>query len=497
MQLLIYIYLFSFVILAIYGLHRSSFILRLRKFQGNEPQADCSFLPRVCIQMPVYNEPSVIERLLLAVSKIDYPERLLEIQLLDDSDDGVTTQLAEELVQNKKLKIKHLRRLNREGYKAGALAYGMQKSEAEFFAVFDADFIPQSDFLKETIRYFADTDIAFVQARWTFVNRFSNFLTRAQAVLIDAHFLIEHPVRDQLHCFNFNGTAGVWRKSAIKSAGGWQADTITEDLDLSYRVYLAGWKSKYLSHVTCASELPENINAFKSQQYRWMKGSAQVFKKLIWKIFKSDLSIKRKVEAFFHLSANFCYQLMVVMALLAVPVSVMRLQLDFSIGLWFELFLFMATLGSVFIFYLRGQLIARSRDTYLQTMSIFAVIKEVLLGIVLGVGIGAHCALASLAGILAQVGEFVRTPKSGNADSAREAQHCLSYTQAFKAVIKHRKESFIAMYLSISLVYLLSVKHFLTIPFTCFILSGYLLLLLIAFCPASGGKVQKSNSTKI
>lgn len=430
--------------------------------------------PSVCIQLPVYNEPKVIDRLISAVLKIEYPKDKLEIQVLDDSSDE-TSSIIDKRVENidSSINIEVVRREKREGYKAGALSYGLNKTEAELIAIFDADFIPDKDFLHNTVAYFNDEKLAFVQTRWGFVNRARSLLTKAQSLLIDAHFVIEHTARHGFSFFNFNGTAGVWRKEAIKSAGGWQGDTITEDLDLSYRALLNGYKAIYLKDIVCDSELPEDIEAFKSQQYRWMKGSAQVFKKLIKPILKSDLPFNYKLEAFFHLSANFCYPLMLITGLLSIPASILRSNINFTVGLWFEFLLFFATLGSMIVFYYYSQ--------SLQGRKVSA--KDILLAIALGVGIGAHCARASLAGVFSSVGEFVRTPKSGTSDKASEVKECVSYREGFSNLKSHKKEVIIATYLCFGVLYLLLNKYLLSVPFAMLIVAGYVLVLYSAFCP--------------
>jgi cellulose synthase/poly-beta-1,6-N-acetylglucosamine synthase-like glycosyltransferase len=464
MSFLVVLYFVAVAVLCIYGAHRSSMVWQLLLKPYRDPACPKNFdLPAVCVQIPLYNEARVAERVIRAVSDFSYPKELLEIQVLDDSTDE-TVQIVDSLVHELRgtgVPIRVLRRIDRSEYKAGALKRGMELSPAQFFAVFDADFVPPADFLEQTIPHFEDDEIAFVQTRWGHLNRKQSFLTAAQAVLIDGHFVVEHAARAQGAFFNFNGTAGVWRRQAIDSAGGWQGDTVTEDLDLSYRVFLDGWRAVYLRNLVCMSELPSTIAAFKSQQFRWMKGAAQVSRKLLPAILRSNWSLRQKAEAFFHLTANFCYVFMVVAALLLVPVALIRLELFIVIGLWFELAIFFFTLGSMFFFYGYSQLIQGRKLSF----------YDVLRAIVVGVGMGAHCAKASVAGLTSWSGEFVRTPKSGV--TAGQAPLGLRSALNLQNLLKHSNEVFMALYLGIGTLYLASVALWLTIPFVLLIFSGY------------------------
>ena len=270
--------------------------------------------PKVTIQLPIFNERYVIERLVDAVSQFDYPRELLDIQVLDDSTDE-TREVARACVERhaaQGLPIAYIHRTNREGYKAGALENGLKTAQGEFVAIFDADFIPQPDFLRRTIPYFLNPagggKIGMVQTRWTYLNSDYSLLTRVETILLDGHFVIEHGGRSRRGTFfNFNGTAGVWRRAAIDAAGGWEHDTLTEDTDLSYRAQLKGWKFLYLPEIECASELPVDMNGFKAQQARWAKGLMQTAKKILPQVFRSEVPFHVKSEAFFHLTANISY----------------------------------------------------------------------------------------------------------------------------------------------------------------------------------------------
>lgn len=466
MIFVVYLYFVSVCILGIYGVHRSCLLWTARRSKFINQELSNNLDAKVCVQIPLYNEPYVAGRVIDAVANFEYKN--LEIQVLDDSNDE-TIEIVNSRVaywQDQGINISAIRRPERKHYKAGALSYGLNLTDAEFVAVFDADFVPSPDFLNKTLPHFSDK-VAFVQTRWGHLNRNSNILTRAQAILIDGHFVIEHVARYLKAFFNFNGTAGIWRKSAILDAGGWQGDTITEDLDLSYRARLAGYRAVFLKDVVCLSELPETLSAFKSQQYRWMKGSAQVFKKLIRRILTSNLSFTDKVEAFFHLSGNFCYILMLVTALLLVPVSLYRSTHTFAVSPVFELLLFFFTMVSLCWFYISSQTLQNRKLPLL----------DILVAVILGVGMGAHCAMASLAGIFGEVGEFVRTPKTGVVGSANFKQ---IFSSQVALIWKHHfKELLLALYLSFGLVKVLFNKGYLTSPFIVLIISGYLMIVVL------------------
>jgi len=340
MKTVIGFYFLLFFFLSIFGFHRSILVWRyyhMRKLRPALRRMDP--LPAVTIQLPVYNEAYVVERLITAVSRIDYPKDLLHIQVLDDSTDE-TSVIAETLVREltaQGLDICYIHRSHRQGFKAGALANGLACAKGEFVAVFDADFIPTPGFLKDTIHYFRDDNVGMVQARWDYINRNYSLLTRIQAILLDGHFTMEHGSRFRSGLFfNFNGTAGLWRKSCIEDAGGWQHDTLTEDLDLSYRAQLKGWQFVYAPNVTVWSEIPVEMNAFKSQQHRWAKGSAQTAKKLLGPIIKAPIPLKVKVEAVFHLTSNFAYLCMTMLSIIIFPALIARIEIEWP-RLWIML----------------------------------------------------------------------------------------------------------------------------------------------------------------
>ena len=354
-------YFVVMVILAGYGIHRYVLVYmyyRNRKNRTTEPAAKFAELPRVTVQLPIFNEQFVIDRLVDSICKLDYPKDKLDIQVLDDSTDE-TVDVARSVVDRYAAlghPITYIHRTNREGFKAGALQNGLLTAKGDLVAIFDADFVVPEDWLMRVVHHFSDPKIGMVQTRWTHLNRNYSFLTEVEAILLDGHFVLEHGGRSRSQVFfNFNGTAGMWRREAIAEAGGWQHDTLTEDTDLSYRAQLKGWKFKYLQDVECPAELPIEMTAFKTQQARWAKGLIQTGKKILPQVFKSDVPFRIKLEAFYHLSANLSYPLMIVLSTLLMPAMIIR-----SFGGWFQMLiidlpLFLASTFSISSFYLVSQ----------------------------------------------------------------------------------------------------------------------------------------------
>ena len=406
---LVLAYFSLLLILSVFGVHRSwmvfQFLRNRRKRHAIPPLMEK--LPKVLVQLPLFNERYVAPRLIRAVAEMDYPRELLEIQVLDDSIDdtpAVVKEVVDELAA-RGVPIRHLRRSNREGFKAGALAWGLEQSDAELVAIFDADFIPAPDFLTNTIGFFADPKVGMVQTRWEHLNRDYSLLTRTESVLLDGHFVIEHTARHLSGCFfNFNGTAGIWRRTAIESAGGWQHDTLTEDLDLSYRAQSLGWQFIYLTGVSTPAEVPVDIRDFKTQQHRWTKGAIQVARKLLPMLWKSHIPLRCKIEASFHLLSNFGYLLMVLMAFLLGPVVVVRTMVqDWHALIWLDIPILLSTTVSVFAFYLQAER-AIGRGVF-RALALMPVVMS------LGIGISINNAMAVIEGMMSMGGEFIRTPK--------------------------------------------------------------------------------------
>ncbi|HEY4579896.1 MAG TPA: cellulose synthase family protein [Candidatus Acidoferrales bacterium] len=398
-------------VLAAYGLHRYWLVYSYVKYRNNLPPAapEPEEWPRVTVQLPIYNERYVVERLIETVARFDYPGEKLEIQVLDDSTDE-TQQVARGCVERYQalgLRIQYLHRDNREGYKAGALAEGLKAASGEFIAIFDADFLPGADFLRRTLPYFGDeaSRIGMVQTRWTYLNRHYSALTEVESILLDGHFVIEHGARARSGCFfNFNGTAGVWRRAAIEDAGGWQHDTLTEDTDLSYRAQLRGWRFYYLPQIECPSELPVEMNGFKAQQARWAKGLVQTAKKILPQVLRADLPGAVKTEAVFHLTAGISYPLMIVLATMLLPAMVVRFYQGWFQMLLIDLPLFLASSCSISGFYLASQRVLYPKS-WTRTVLYLPFIMAV------GIGLSVRNARAVLEALLGMQSEFVRTPK--------------------------------------------------------------------------------------
>jgi cellulose synthase/poly-beta-1,6-N-acetylglucosamine synthase-like glycosyltransferase len=403
-------YVAVLVVLSVYGSHRyyMAYLYYRHKFRLPTPRCRFESLPRVTVQLPIFNEMYVVKRLIGAVCALDYPRHLLEVQVLDDSTDE-TREIASACVdrwREQGIDISYVRRASREGFKAGALEHGLRLAKGDFIAVFDADFVPEPDFLRRTVHFFTDRKVGMVQVRWEHINRDYSALTQCQGILLDGHFVIEHTARNRSGAFfNFNGTAGIWRRESIVGAGGWQHDTLTEDLDLSYRAQLAGWEFVFLPQVTAPAEIPVEMNAFKNQQHRWAKGSIQTALKLLPRIFRAPLPWHVKREAFFHLTANFAYLLMIPLALL-MPISVM---VRVGHG-WFEVMLldipfFAAATASVCSFYFASQ-----REI---GMTVWQRVRYMPFLMALGIGLSVNNSRAVVEALLGQQSGFTRTPKHG------------------------------------------------------------------------------------
>jgi cellulose synthase/poly-beta-1,6-N-acetylglucosamine synthase-like glycosyltransferase len=401
-------YFFVLSILAVYGWHRYYLVYLYMRHRDSQaaPRAPLDPLPPVTIQLPIYNEMYVAERLVDAVCGIDYPRELLQIQVLDDSTDE-TRQIAERAVQRHAaagIDIAYVHREDRSGFKAGALEAGLRSARGLFVAIFDADFLPGSDFLNRVMPHFADARVGMVQARWGHINEDYSLLTRIQAMLLDGHFVLEHGGRHRSgRFFNFNGTAGVWRREAIESAGGWQHDTLTEDLDLSYRAQLIGWRFVFLPDLVSPAEVPVEMNAFKSQQHRWAKGSIQTCRKLLPRILHSDLPIAVKTEAFFHLTANFNYLLMSVLSILMFPSMVIRYNMGWYEMLLIDVPLFFAATMSVANFYVVCQ--REIHDDWVARLRYLPLLMSI------GIGLCVNNTRAVIEALCDRPSEFNRTPK--------------------------------------------------------------------------------------
>jgi cellulose synthase/poly-beta-1,6-N-acetylglucosamine synthase-like glycosyltransferase len=430
---------------------------------GAARQQTHAMWPLVTVQLPVYNERRVIERLIDAASALDYSKHLLEIQVLDDSTDE-TSKLAANAIAKYRARgidIRHVRRAGRAGFKAGALAAGLASARGELIAVFDADFVPRPDFLRRMVPHFADLGVGMAQARWTPLNRAQSWLTRAQAVMLDAHFLLEHEARMRARLFfNFNGTAGVWRRSCIETAGGWAHDTLTEDLDLSYRAQLAGWKFVFDPTTEVPAELPADVEALKSQQRRWAKGSIQTARKVLPALFASAFPGRVKLEALIHLTANFAYPLLLAIAVLLLPVLLGANVLPAAVLWGLQALVILLGVLPVVLFLVEGSRAAG--------VSARRIVPAVLAALVLGTGLAVNNARAVFEGIGGPVGDWQRTPKAGDArDSAGRAR----YRSAER--LAGRTELALAIYFTGLGAFAWSRQLWRVLPFAVLLIAGF------------------------
>jgi cellulose synthase/poly-beta-1,6-N-acetylglucosamine synthase-like glycosyltransferase len=454
-------------LIVVYASHRYLLLWRWRhraRASVPPPAEESQPLPCVTVQLPVFNESRVVERLIDAAAALEYPHGRLEIQVLDDSTDETRERAAAAVARHRSLglDIHHVRRPRRAGYKAGALADGLARSRGALVAVFDADFVPPTDFLLRLVPRFADPAVGMVQARWGHLNRARSPLTAAQATLLDAHFLIEH--RARMHAglfFNFNGTAGIWRRACIEDSGGWSNDTLTEDLDLSYRAQLRGWRFVFDSGVEAPAELPGDMEALKSQQRRWTKGSIQTARKLLPRVWRAPLPARVKVEALFHLTSNVAYPLLLVLGLLLLPVLLAPTSLP-AVAVW-AIQAGVVVLGVVPVcaFLAVGRRAAGGALTQ--------VMRDVPSALVLGVGLSVNNALAVMEGLGPRVGEWERTPKTG--DTAQRPARDRRYASAHG--LAGRSELALAAWFVGVSVFAWRAGHVGALPFTALLVVGF------------------------
>jgi cellulose synthase/poly-beta-1,6-N-acetylglucosamine synthase-like glycosyltransferase len=431
------------------------------------PPAPLAELPRVTVQLPIFNEMYVADRLIGAVCELDYPRELLEIQVLDDSTDE-TRDIAELAVRryaSKGFDIKYLHRVDRIGFKAGALEAGLKEASGEFIAIFDADFVPPEDFLMRTLPHFeTDPKIGMVQARWGHINQDYSLLTKIQAMLLDAHFVLEHGGRNRAGCFfNFNGTAGIWRREVIPDAGGWQHDTLTEDLDLSYRAQLRGWRFVFLPDLVSPAEVPVEMNSFKSQQHRWAKGSIQTCMKLLPRILRSNLPLGVKAEAFFHLSANFNYLLMSVLSILMFPSMYVRYSMGWTEMMLIDIPLFAAATLSFCNFYMVSQ-----RELYPDWKTRLKYLPFLMS---IGIGLCVNNTRAVIEAIFGKQSEFARTPKYG---IERDSDEWVGKKYHQSVGVQPMIELALGFYFTATVFYALANGIYGTLPFLMLFQVGFL-----------------------
>jgi cellulose synthase/poly-beta-1,6-N-acetylglucosamine synthase-like glycosyltransferase len=471
-------YFIVMFILAFYGIHRYQLVWLYYRNKKNaskwsEPPAHFpeGELPFVTIQLPIFNEQFVIDRLIDAVCRIDYPRDRFEIQVLDDSTDE-TTLVAQQIVERyargfqdlDPQPIAYIHRTNRYGFKAGALDAGLKVARGELIAIFDADFVPPREWVMQVIHHFAQPEIGMVQTRWTHLNRDYSFLTQVEAIMLDGHFVLESGGRSRAGVFfNFNGTAGMWRRETISSAGGWQHDTLTEDTDLSYRAQMVGWQFKYLQDVECPAELPIEMTAFKTQQARWAKGLIQTGKKILPRVMKSDLPWHTKLEAWYHLTANISYPLMIILSVLLMPAMIIRSWQGILQMLLIDLPLFMASTMSVSSFYLVSQ-----KELFPKGWGKTFLYLPFLMA--LGVGLTITNTKAVLEALFGVQSAFARTPKyrvqqKGEKSQAKKYRKRLGIVPWIELAI--------GSYFALTVWYAISTENFFTVPFLVLFVFGY------------------------
>ncbi|HXJ22782.1 MAG TPA: glycosyltransferase [Polyangia bacterium] len=471
-------YLAVLLVLAVYGFHRSSLVWMYYRNRHNRPKPAGRFseLPAVTVQLPLFNEMYVVERLLDSVAAIRYPRDRFQVQVLDDSTDETQEickrKIADLTRKFPELDIAYIHRVDRTGFKAGALQNGLRTAKGEFVLIFDADFLPLPDILERAIDHFADPRVAVVQCRWEHVNRDFSALTEVQALMLDGHFIMEHAGRNWSgRFFNFNGTAGLWRRAAITDAGDWQHDTLTEDMDLSYRAQIRGWKFVYLPEIAAPAELPVEMSAFKAQQFRWAKGSIQVCKKLLPTILRSNITFSQKLEAFFHLSNNIAYPLLMLLSILLLPNLALRAHHGWREVLMIDLPLFFGTTMSVASFYLASQReIALLRDPTHAPRFQWAALKRLPLVMSMGIGLCVNQTRAVLEALMGRETEFVRTPKHGIRGrlenwSGKKYRAAKSLTPFIELAL--------AAYFVVAIAVALEHGHFISVPFLLLFLCGF------------------------
>jgi cellulose synthase/poly-beta-1,6-N-acetylglucosamine synthase-like glycosyltransferase len=440
---------------------------RNRKNKVTEPKSHFTDLPRVTIQLPIFNEQYVVDRLVESICAIDYPRDRLDIQVLDDSTDE-TVEVASAVVDKYRAMghdIVYIHRTDRTGFKAGALDNGLKSAKGEFVAIFDADFTPPEEWLMKVIHHFAEPNIGMVQTRWTHLNRDYSFLTEVEAILLDGHFVLEHGGRSRSNVFfNFNGTAGMWRLKAIEDAGGWEHDTLTEDTDLSYRSQLAGWKFLYLQDVECPAELPIEMTAFKTQQARWAKGLIQCAIKDLPKVMRSSVNKREKIEAVYHLTANLSYPLMIILSVLMMPAMIIRFYQGYYQMLIIDLPLFMASTFSISSFYLTSQkelFPGRWYKTFLYLPFLMA----------LGIGLTITNTKAVMEALMGKQSAFARTPKYRVQAKGEKSVAAKKYRKRLGVI--PWIELLIGTYFALTIWYAVDNENYVTIPFLVLFVFGY------------------------
>ena len=490
------LYFALLVVLSLYGLHRYWMIYLYFRHRNETPKpaGRLAELPRLTVQLPLYNEMYVADRLIEAVAALDYPKDRLQIQVLDDSTDEtcgiVATKVA--TLRAAGFEIEQVHRVNRSGYKAGALENGLSTATGEFIAIFDADFVPQPDLLQKTIHFFTDPNVGLVQTRWGHLNERYSLLTRIQSMLLDGHFLIEQTARARSgRFFNFNGTAGIWRRTCIEAGGGWQHDTLAEDLDLSYRAQMKGWQFVFLPEIVTPAELPVEMNAFKSQQHRWAKGSIQTCKKLLPRLWRSELPLKIKIEATVHLTCNFGYVMLLMLCLMFHPSASANTFQATGGNPWAKMFFvdlpfFLAASVSISAFYFCAQ--RELHAAWWKRLLYLPLLMAV------GIGLSINNARAVLEAVFNHRSEFVRTPKYGVA-GRRERWGGNKY-RALRGLIPFIELGF-GLYFSWLLILAVDANAWAAVPFTLVFQAGFLYVALMSLLQSNWRAMRQAAQPQL
>ena len=487
-NLIMALYGLAIVFVLLHSLFDAHLILHYLRANTNKkkPVYSNKFQPYVTIQLPVYNEVHVINRLIDSIAAIEYPSDKLEIQVLDDSTDETSQLIAAKVnaLQKKNINIRHIKRTNRHGFKAGALKYGLSLAKGSFIAVFDADFIPSKDFLNKTIFYFEDAAIGMVQTKWGHINKNTSLLANLQAIALDGHFSIEQKGRNSAGYFiNFNGTAGVWRKQAILDAGNWQADTLTEDLDLSYRAQMKGWKFKYLEDFITPAELPPIISALKSQQFRWTKGGAETARKNLKKLLQSSLPLSIKFHGTFHLIYSFGFISIIIYAVLSVPLLfVKRYYPDFN--LIFNLSNLVAISFLIYILHYSISYFKNTKGSIISKSIGFIFYFPIFVSLFIGLSL--NNAVGIIQGYIGIKSGFVRTPKFNSINSKDKPLKSSYANTKFNWV--NIIEGILVIYFLLGIIQAVIFKNYGSVPLLLMAFLGFLLVTYFSI---------KENTTKL
>lgn len=472
--------------LSLYGIHRYSMIYLFRKHRNDVPKPKGRFsqLPLITVQLPIFNELHVVKRLVEKVAELDYPKHLLQIQILDDSIDE-TQEICKDEYDSLVVRgfdVEYIHRVDRNGYKAGALENGMASAKGDYIFILDADFVPPPNVLHEMIHYFTDDGVALVQTRWGHINRNYSLLTRIQAMFLDGHLVVEQTARSRAgRFFNFNGTGGIWRKSAIIDAGGWEHDTLTEDLDLSYRAQMKGWRFIFLLDVETPAELPMDMDGFKNQQHRWTKGSIQTCKKLIGTVWKSDIPFLLKIESTVHLTSNFAYLLIILMCFLVWPTGQVNPWRIYLV----DVPVFLLTTCSVCAFYVTAQKALFPKTWWKEIIYLPALLA-------LGVGMAINNGRGVIEAIFNQQSPFVRTPKYG-VEQKKDNWRRKGKYKALKSVAAGL-EFLLACYFTFLVIMALFENNWTSVPFLALFMLGFWYVA-VGTLPQRGEANESSTAT--